>query len=141
MTSAMARRTRALQQRGSARRRRGRRAVAEPTGRGSAQMLPAAWIGLRAVTVRHPRAPARPRGAATSSTRSIGSTDHCCLCTGYAALAAELAALVGGSWVGFVMAVLALPVISPLTFRRCDPAGDLGAGRESAHDAKPRPWP
>jgi hypothetical protein len=40
-------------------------------------------------------------------------------------LAAELAALVGGSWVGFGMAVLALPVIPPLTFRRCDPAGHL----------------
>jgi hypothetical protein len=49
------------------------------------------------------------------------------LCTRHAAFAAELAALVGGSWVGFVMAVLALPVIPPLTFRRCDPACDLGS--------------
>jgi hypothetical protein len=47
---------------------------------------------------------------------------------GTSALAAELAALVGGNWVGFVMAVLAPPVIPPLTFRCCDPAGDLGSG-------------
>jgi hypothetical protein len=75
MTSAMARHTRALQQRGSERRRRGRRSASEQTGRDGAQMLPVApsRIGLsRRDSETSPRTPARPRGAATSSTRSIG---------------------------------------------------------------------
>src|SRR5918995_212381 len=80
------------QRRGSARRRRGRRAAAESTGRGSAQMLPAARsrFGLRAVSLRHPRG--RQHALAEPRRRERGVSDERTtvrLCTGYAALAAE----------------------------------------------------